>query len=114
MAEPVPATALIRWLLAGPKLPVATWVKLWPSLETSILKPEVEAESASPQVAPGSTPKPWTSTGTFIAIVIALAPPGPFVELGDVLPQPVPSDESIAPAGPHPLGDRFGPLNAEM
>src|SRR3954451_2535168 len=98
----------MRWLLPAPKLPLATGVKGVPSLDTSIRKPAVDAESPSPQVAPGSTPKPLTSTGPFNAIVIDFVPPGPWVELGDVLPQPAPSDESIAPVGPQPLPDRSG------
>ena len=59
-------------------------------------------------MAPGSTPKPVTSTGPDSAIVIDFAPPGPFVEFGEVLPQPLPSDESIAPDGPQPSPERSG------
>src|SRR4029453_14978322 len=112
---PVPAfgaTGLRRWLSAAPKVPVAAATKLGPSVEVSTRKSLVAAVSSSPQVFPGSmaNSEMFTACGSLTVTNFGTATPPASKSL--VLPQPLPSDWSMAPVGPQPKAVKSGPLNA--
>src|SRR5436305_12671410 len=104
-------TVFSRCRSAGPKVPLAASVKVVPSTEVSTFQSFVEALPPSPQVLPGSIAiaAMFTARGSFTVTNFGSGAAG----FGsDVLPQPLPSDWSIALDGPQPNPVKSGPLNA--
>src|SRR5262245_10698259 len=100
VAFPLGASRFRRWLFDGPKVAAPAGAKVTPSADVAIWSDPTEAESPSPQIAPGSTANDVMSTACGSCTVTCLEP-GDWVFPGDVLAQPVACDWSNASAARH-------------